>query len=87
MHETSLLLKGYRLTTAEILYNMPDFPLILQSFTWQEYDLAPDFPELRKFLSFWEQSLDGKMHSVKVTSSALLAPAESKIFTHAFGLH
>ena len=36
--EMELKLKGYRLTTAEILYYMPDHPDLLQSFLWQTYD-------------------------------------------------
>ena len=39
-------LEGYGLTTASILYRMPDHRAILQEFIWQEYDLAPRFPEL-----------------------------------------
>jgi uncharacterized protein Usg len=54
-----LQLKQYRLTTAEILYHMPDHPALLQSFIWQDLDLAPEFPVLRKFLDFWNRSLDG----------------------------
>ena len=56
----------YRLTTAEILYRMPDYPDLLQSFIWQKFDLAPDFPELRRFLEFWSRNIEGKLHSVKV---------------------
>ncbi len=75
--ETSLALqvKGYRLATAEILYHMPDHPDLLQSYIWQKLDLAPQFPELRKFLDFWERELDGRLHSVKVASCALVRPA------------
>ena len=36
--------REYRLTTAEIIYHMPDHPDLLQSFVWQKLDLAPDFP-------------------------------------------
>ena len=36
-------LEGYGLTTAEILYDRPDAPSLLQLFVWQEHDLAPDF--------------------------------------------
>ena len=61
-----LQLKGYRLATAEILYRMPDHPDLLQSFIWQKLDLAPDFPELRRFLEFWSRNIEGKLHSVKV---------------------
>jgi uncharacterized protein Usg len=56
----------YRLTTAEIIYRMPDHPDLLQSFIWQKLDLAPDFPELRRFLEFWSRNIEGKLHSVKV---------------------
>ena len=41
-----LQLKGWSLTTAEILYRMPDHRHLLQSYIWQEYDLAPKFPRL-----------------------------------------
>ena len=58
--------REYRLTTAEIIYHLPDHPDLLQSFIWQKLDLAPDFPELRRFLDFWSHNLDGKLHSVKV---------------------
>ena len=71
-----LQLKQYRLTTAEILYHMPDHPSLLQTYLWQEYDLAPQFPTLRKFLDFWSHNLDGKLHSVKVASVDLLPAAE-----------
>ena len=46
MGEMNRLLKGYRLTTAEILYHMPDHPALLQTFIWQELDIAPKFPVL-----------------------------------------
>jgi uncharacterized protein Usg len=59
-------LRHYRLTTAEIIYHLPDYPDLLQSFVWQKYDVAPDFPELRRFLEFWSRTIEGKLHSVKV---------------------
>ena len=70
-----MLAKDYRLTTAEILYRLPDYPAILQTYVWQELDLAPEFPTLKKFLTFWERSLDGKLHSVKVASCELIKPS------------
>jgi len=59
-------LRDYRLTTAEIIYHLPDHPDLLQSFIWQRLDVAPDFPELRRFLEFWSRNLEGKLHSVRV---------------------
>jgi (S)-sulfolactate dehydrogenase len=58
-------LDGWSLATAEILYRMPDAQSVLQTFVWQDYDLAPRFPQLQKFLSFWERELDGPIHSVR----------------------
>ena len=70
-------LNDFRLTTAEILYHLPDFPDLLQSYVWQEYDKAPDFPQLKSFLDFWDRNLDGKLHSVRVASADLITPSDA----------
>lgn len=80
-------LKGYRLTTAEILYHMPDHPAFLQSYIWQEYDLAPKFPILTKFLDFWHQNLDGKLHSVRVANVGIVSARELAMATDIGTLH
>jgi uncharacterized protein Usg len=69
-------LEGYGLTTANILYRRPDHPWLLQTYVWQDYDLCPIFPELFKFLSFWQKRLEGPLHSVQVAHSNLVKPAE-----------
>ena len=69
-------LEGFSLTTAEILYRLPDHPILLQSYVWQDYDLAPRFPALMKFLAFWREKLDGPLHSVRVAHATLIKPAE-----------
>lgn len=69
-------LAGYGLTTARILYRMPDHPDFLQTYVWQDYDLAPRFPELHKFLDFWRRELDGPLHSITVAHAHLIRPAE-----------
>ena len=80
-------IEGYGLTTATILYGMPDYPQLLQSYVWQQYDLAPRFPVLRKFLDFWARELEGPLHSVRVAHSALIRPAEFKAVNGVFTLH
>ena len=72
----SMQLKDYRLTTAEILYGLPDHPELLQTYIWQDLDLAPRYPVLRRFLGFWHRELDGKLHSVRVASAELVQPAQ-----------
>jgi uncharacterized protein Usg len=69
-----LQLKDYRLTTAEILYHLPDHPGILQTFVWQDLDIAPEYPVLRKFLDFWDREIEGPLHSVRVASASLVRP-------------
>ncbi|GAA0772568.1 Usg family protein [Roseibium denhamense] len=69
-------LLGYGLLTAEILYQLPDHPKLLQSFVWQTEDLAPKFPELTRFLSFWEREIDGPIHTVRIAHQNLIQPAE-----------
>src|SRR3954463_2983972 len=82
-----LQLQGYRLTTAEIIYRLPDHPALLQSFIWQKFDLAPDFPELRKFLEFWSTNIEGKLHSVNVKQSIRTAPNRIRHVKHELTLH
>lgn len=81
------MLHDYRLTTAEILYHMPDHPLILQSYVWQELDLTPGFPQLMKFLNFWERELEGRLHSVKVASCELIHPSKVIFCDGEFRIH
>ena len=69
-------LQDYRLTTAEILYHLPDHPAVLQSYVWQEMDLAPHYPTLRRFLAFWQRELDGRLHSVRIGSARLIQPGK-----------
>jgi uncharacterized protein Usg len=73
-------LQDYRLTTAEIIYHLPDHPALLQSFIWQELDIAPRFPILHKFLRFWETRLEGKLYLVKVAHQALIKPGEFRFY-------
>jgi uncharacterized protein Usg len=87
MKNLALQFQGYRMTTAEILYHLPDHPHLLQSFIWQQLDLAPDFPGLRKFLDFWAHNIDGKLHSVKVAHAPLVTPGRMRHAHHSFQLH
>ncbi len=75
MTDFTKLLDDYRLTTAEIIYHLPDYPSVLQSYVWQDYDHIPDFPALQKFLQFWERELEGRLHSVQVANCELIKPS------------
>lgn len=73
------MLAGYSLTTAEIIYRLPDHPSLMQSYIWQDYDLHPRFPKLKGFLEFWAQNLEGKLHKVLVAHTGLIRPCEMRL--------
>ena len=85
--ESFVRIPDWRLTTAEILYHMPDNHDLLQTFIWQKLDRAPSFPELSRFLDFWCREIEGPLHSVRVASSALIRPAELRYADGQFSLN
>jgi uncharacterized protein Usg len=76
--ELQAQLSGKRLTTAEVLYYMPDHPSLLQTFLWQTLDEAPDYPRIQRFLDFWRREIDAVIHSVAITSTGQVAPAQTR---------
>jgi uncharacterized protein Usg len=79
--------QGYGLTTAQIVYRVPDRLQLLQEFIWQQFDLFPDFPKLQKFLRFWEDEIEGPLFSVTVAHKALIRPAELEVLHGEYRLH
>ena len=80
-------LQGYSLTTAEIVYRLPNYRSLLQTYIWQDYDMAPRFPALHSFLEFWRQKLEGPLHSVRIAHVALIKPAEIRAVREIARLH
>ncbi len=76
MADLSMQMKDYRLTTAQIIYHLPDHVNLLQEYIWQEYDIAPEYPTLRKFLDFWVDKIEGKLHSVYVAKKEIITPGD-----------
>ena len=75
MTEFEAQLRGARLTTAEVIYFMPDHPALLQAFIWQTQDSAPDYPRIRAFLDHWRREIEAVIHSVRVSVAGGLGPA------------
>lgn len=80
-------LQGFSLTTAEILYRMPDHPSLLQTYIWQDYDEHPNFPKLYGFLNFWTENLDGPLYRIRVAHRKLISPAELRMVDGEFVLN
>lgn len=72
-------LRGEQLTTAEVLYYLPDHPALLQRFLWQTLDLAPEFPRIHRFLDFWRREIDAVIHSVTLGAQGLVMPARLSV--------
>jgi uncharacterized protein Usg len=87
MNDARLQLEGFSLTTAEILYRLPDYPALLQTYVWQEYDLHPRFPRLTGFLAFWTANLEGELYRITVAHKGLISPREVRIATDQLHLH
>jgi len=84
---TELMLRGYGLTTAEMFYRLPDHRHVLNSFIWQDYDLAPDHPRLFEFIEFWQREIEGPLHSVRFAHRTLISPGAWRHVTGEFTLN
>ena len=82
-----LQMMGYGLTTAELFYRMPDHRNVLNTFIWQDYDLAPDHPKLFQFIEFWQRELEGPLHSVRFCHRKMISPGQWRNVTGEFFLH
>jgi len=87
MSDLERQMMNYRLTTAEIIYHMPDHPDLLQTFIWQTLDIAPRYPVLRKFLDYWRNNIEGRLHTVRIGQRGVIAPAEIRIAEMELTLH
>ena len=85
--ELSQQLQGRRLTTAEVIYYMPDHPALLQRFMWQTLDLPPEFPRVYRFLDFWRREIDAVIHSVTCSAAGLVSPAKLEVAQDIATLH
>lgn len=68
-------LMGSGLLTTEILYYMPDHPKLLQSFTWQTMDKAPEFARLARFLDHWRREIEAVIHSIRIAHADYIGPS------------
>lgn len=87
LSETELMLKGCGLTVANFYYHMPDHPHVLNVFIWQDYDLAPDHPQLFRFIEFWQREIEGQLHSVEFSHRKLMSSGEWRNVVGEFRIH
>ena len=56
------------LTTIKVIYYLPDYDHILQEFVFQQYDIVPEYPKLKKFIRFWKKNIEAEIHRVDFSS-------------------
>lgn len=42
----------------QVIYYLPDYPTILQEFTWGYDDRVPEFAKTHSFLNHWKRNID-----------------------------
>ena len=80
-------IEGFSLDHGRDPLPLPRPPKLLQSYIWQDYDLAPRFPKLTDFLDFWSANLDGALYRIRVAHRRLIAPAEFSFVEGELRLH
>jgi uncharacterized protein Usg len=66
---------------------MPDHPHVINTFIWQDYDLAPDYPQLFKFIEFWHDEIEGPLHSVRFSHRKMISPGQWRNVVGELPLH
>lgn len=64
-----LILNKIQIITIDILYWMPDHPHILQQFVWQTEDQIPEYLRAKKFLNYWKNNIDAKIHQICIAQN------------------
>tara|TARA_R110002074_G_scaffold175356_1_gene338552 strand:- start:64 stop:318 length:255 start_codon:yes stop_codon:yes gene_type:complete len=54
------------IVTLDILYYMPDYENLVQTFVWQTNDITPDFPRIHKFLDYWDEHIEAKIAEANI---------------------
>ena len=56
------------IAVAAVIYFLPDYNSILQEFVFQQYDILPEYPKLKKFIRFWRKNIEAEIHRVDFSS-------------------
>lgn len=55
-----------QLITVGIVYYLPDYRNLLNSFYWQTTDLVPEMPRTHAFLKYWKSNIDAVIRDVLI---------------------
>lgn len=80
-------LQGFSLATVDINYWRPDHPRLLQTFSWQLYDVALQFRELKRFFDHCKREIETTIHSIRVAHRDMLGPSQWRSVDEVLSLH
>ena len=78
---------GIRSPPRKFSTTCPIIAIFCRRFVWQDYDLAPRFPKLIKFLDFWRRHLEGPLASVRVAHKGIIGAHEMRYVGSEWRLH
>lgn len=76
MRAPQIFIPRFELVTVEVLYRMPDYLHLLQTFVWQTMDVRPDFPVVARFLSHWKKNVEAPIQDVRIAGKSVVTSAE-----------
>lgn len=59
-----MLILNTRPVLLQVIYFMPDYPTILQEFTWGYEDRVPELMRTHKFLNHWRSHIDAVISEI-----------------------
>jgi uncharacterized protein Usg len=68
------MVEGYGLTTLWVVYHRLDYPSLVQTMTYQQYDLYPSFPHMTSIVARIRSQT--RVRGALVGHSRLIKPAE-----------
>lgn len=46
---------------------MPDYTSLLQEFNWVTEDVVPEYPRIKKFLTYWKNNIEAVIHTIEIS--------------------
>ncbi len=64
-----IILNRESLVTIEVIYFIPDYANILNTFWWQTMDVRPKYPRINRFLDYWRKEVDAVIKDIIICDS------------------
>lgn len=61
-----IFVKDYSLVGIEVIYFLPDYSNLINSFYWQTLDIRPRYPRIHKFLDYWRREIDAVIKEITI---------------------